>query len=239
MAGEAETVEQVATILKSNCRLELSNAAFDVGDSVKFLRKEHLITDMGVEVRVSPKYLEKICDLKKTRTSKTPCSAEMAARYRGAVGSFPYLSPDRPDCQWTIANLARSMSKPTWQMFKHACHLAEYLQCASDVCQVLKWTFPSRSCLDDRVLSREEAKFLQAKYKGERDLIESVSDSDWAGRYDRVSSSCGHVFLNGNAVFCLVRKQGETSLSSCEADLISCCSLLQRPSMCQRLSSTP
>ena len=104
MAGEAETMGQVATILKSNYKLELSDVAFDVGDSVKFLKKELLVTDMGVEVRVSPKYFKKICatlDLKKTRTRETPCSAErsqpdyseelseeMAARRRGAVGCF-------------------------------------------------------------------------------------------------------------------------------------------------------
>ena len=40
---------------------------------------------------------------------------------------------------------------------------------------------PGRSCLDDRVLSRSEAIALQQQHKGEADLIESVSDSDWAG----------------------------------------------------------
>ena len=122
-----------------------------------------------------------------------------------------------------IAN-GPAMSKPTWKMFRHACHLAKYLQCTADVCQVLKWTFPGRSCLADRVLSRGEARALQEENGGERDLIESVSDSDWAGHHDRVSSSCGHVFLNGNPVFCFVRKQGSISLSSREAELIACCS---------------
>ena len=240
MAGDEKTLRQVGSILKQKYKLELSDIAGAVGTSVKFLKKEMVITDMGMEVRVSPKYLEKICatlDLKKTRTRKTPCSSEisqpdttqelneeMASRYRGAVGSFLYLSPDRPDCQWTIAHLARAMSKPTWKMFKHACHLAEYLQCASESCQVVKWSYPGRSCLDDRALSREEAIALQKEHMGDHDLMEAVSDSDWAGHYDRISSSCGHIFLNGNMVHGFVRKQGAVSLSSCEAELISCVS---------------
>ena len=259
MAGEAETLEQVASILKSKYKLELSDVACDVGDMVKFLKKEMVITDIGVEVRVSSKYLEKICatlDLKRTRTRKTPCNAEisqpdyseelgedMASRYRGAVGSFLYLSPDRPDCQWSIAHLARSMSRPTWKMYKQACHLAEYLLCTTDVCQVLRWTFPGRSCLDDRVLSKGEAIALQKEHRDEHDLLESVSDSDWAGHHDRVSSSCGHIFFNGNPVFCFVRKQGAISLSSCEAELIACCSTaaeaLYLQHIIQTLSSAP
>ena len=208
---------------------------------------------------MSPKYLEKICaalDLKRTRTRRTPCSAEisqpddseelgeeMASRYRGAVGSFLYLSPDRPDCQWSIAHLARGMSKPTWKKYKQACHLAEYLLCTADVCQVLRWTFPGRSCLDDRVLSKGEAIALQKEHRDEHDLLESVSDSDWAGHHDRVSSSWGHIFFNGNPVFCFVRKQGAISLSSCEAELIACCSTaaeaLYPQHIIQTLSSAP
>ncbi|CAE7464486.1 GIP [Symbiodinium pilosum] len=47
MAGEADTMEHVASILKSKYKLELSDVACDVGDVVKFLKKELVITDMG------------------------------------------------------------------------------------------------------------------------------------------------------------------------------------------------
>ena len=117
------------------------------------------------------------------------------------------------------------MSRPTMKMFKHAVHLAEYLMNTKDAFQVFRWTYPGRSCLDDRVLSRSEAIALQEQHKGDPDLIEAVSDSDWAGHFDRVNSStCGHVYVNGGAVHCFVRKQGAISLSSCEAELIACCS---------------
>ena len=47
MAGEADTMEHVAGILKSKYKLELSDVACDVGDVVKFLKKELVIADMG------------------------------------------------------------------------------------------------------------------------------------------------------------------------------------------------
>ncbi|CAE7465273.1 unnamed protein product, partial [Symbiodinium sp. CCMP2592] len=153
----------------------------DVGESVKFLKKEFVITDLGVEIRVSGRYLEKIfgiLDIKRPRARKTPCSmeitqldysedcdGEMAAKYGGAIGGFLYSSPDRPDCQWTIAHLARAMSRPTVKMFKHAIHLAEYMMSTKDACQLFRWTYPRRSCLYDRVLSRSEARALRERLR--------------------------------------------------------------------------
>ena len=173
LGGEEYYLEKVRTLLERKYKLQVSDVAFNVGDAVKFLKKEFVITDVGIEVKVSAHYLEKIfgiLDIKRPRTRRTPCSAEitqpdesevcdeeMAGRYRGAIGGFLYLSPDRPDCQWAIAHLARAMSRPTMKMFKHAIHLAEYMMNTRDACQVFLWTYPGRSCLDDRVLSRSQA----------------------------------------------------------------------------------
>ena len=110
------------------------------------------------------------------------------------------------------------------KLYKHAIHLAEYLHCTRDVCQVLRWSYPGKSCLDERILSRSEAAQLQKEHLDRPDLMEAVSDSDWAGHYDRVSCTCGHIFLNGNVVYCFVRKQGAIALSSCEAELMAACS---------------
>ena len=167
---------KVGTLLERKYKLQVSDVAFNVNDAVKFLKKEFVITDVGIEVNVSAHYLEKIfgiLDIKRPRTGRTACSAEiaqpddsevcdeeMAGRYRGAIGGFLYLSPDRPDCQWAIAHLARAMSRPTMKMFKHAIHLAEYMMNTRDACQVFRWTYPGRSCLDDRVLSRSETMVL-------------------------------------------------------------------------------
>ncbi|CAE7229433.1 GIP, partial [Symbiodinium necroappetens] len=156
LGGEEYYLEKVRTLLERKYKLQVSDVAFNVCDAVKFLKKEFVITDVGIEVKVSAHYLEKIfgiLDIKRPRTRRTPCSAEitqpdesevcdeeMAGRYRGAVGGFLYLSPDRPDCQWAIAHLARAMSRPTMKMFKHAIHLAEYMMNTRDACQVFRWT---------------------------------------------------------------------------------------------------
>ncbi|CAE7728433.1 GIP [Symbiodinium sp. CCMP2592] len=177
-AGEDWILEKVKALLMQKYKLEVSDVAFNVGES-----------------------LEEICgilDIKRLRARKTPrsaeitqpeyseeCDGEMAVKYRGAICGFLYLSPDHPDCQWTIAHLARAMSRPTVKMFKHAVHLAEYMMSTKDACQVFRWMYPGRSCLDDRVLSRSGASVLQEQHKGDADLIESVSDSDWAGHFDR------------------------------------------------------
>ena len=106
----------------------------------------------------------------------------------------------------------------------------------------LAWTYPGRSSLDERKLSREEATRLRLEKSGEPDLVEGMSDSDWAGHWTRVSSTCGHVYVNGNARFCFVRKQGSISLSSCAAELMACCStaaeLLYVGHVIKTLSST-
>ena len=215
-------VDAVKHVLQQKYRLEVSNYMRNVGDSVKFLKKELIMVEEGIQLKLNPRYLEKICEslkLSGTRPRKTPCGPEIsqpdetelldevaASRYGAAIGSFLYLSPDRPDCQWTIGHLARSMSKPTKKMYKHACHLAEYLQCTKDVNLTMKWSY------------------LPVENIGEPDLLESFSDSDWAGHWDRISSTCGHLYFNGNVTFCFVRKQGCISLSSCEAELVACCS---------------
>ena len=176
MGGEQYYLDKVRTLLERKYKLQVSDVAFNVGDAVKFLKKEFVITDVEIEVNVSAHYLEKIfgiLDIKRPRTRRTACSAaitqpddsevcdeEMAGRYRGAIGGFLYLSPDRPDCQWAIAHFARAMSRPTMKMFKHAIHLAEYMVNTRDACQVFRWTYPGRSCLDDRVLSRSETMVL-------------------------------------------------------------------------------
>ena len=238
VGGTTEGLDAVKRVLQQKYKLEVSDYMRNVGDSVKFLKKELIMVEEGIQLKLNPRYLEKICEslkLSRTRPRKTPCGPSQpdetepldevaASRYRAAIGSFLYLSPDRPDCQWTIGHLARSMSKPTKKMYKHACHLAEYLQCTKDVNLTMKWSYPGRSALDERKLMRYEAQALQLEKAGEPDLLESFSDSDWAGHWDRISSTCGHLYFNGNVTFCFVRKQGCISLSSCEAELVACCS---------------
>ena len=75
--------------------------------------------------------------------------------------------------------------------------------------------------LDERQLSAAEVAQKQVASANEPVLIEVLTDSDWAGAADRISTSSCHVFVNGNLAYAFVRKQGCVSLSSCEAELVS------------------
>ena len=80
MAGEEKILNEVSDLLMQKYKLEVSEVAGDIGDTVKFLKKEFAITDAGVEIKVSTRYLERICgilDIKRPRTRKTPCSTQI------------------------------------------------------------------------------------------------------------------------------------------------------------------
>ena len=99
--------------------------------------------------------------------------------------------------------------------------LGEYLWHTRHYELTLRWTFPGRSMLDERQLSAAEVAQKQVASANEPVLIEVLTDSDWAGAADRISTSSCHVFVNGNLAYAFVRKQGCVSLSSCEAELVS------------------
>ena len=53
---------------------------------------------------------------------------EEITRYRSVVGCLMYLAGERPDAQFSIQSLARSMAKPTQQAWKNAWRVCSYLQ---------------------------------------------------------------------------------------------------------------
>ena len=139
------------------------------------------------------------------------CKSLRHQKFRGAIGSLLYVSPERPDAQFAIACLARSMSKPTKQAWRHLYALAENLWRTKHYKLLLRWTFPGRSVLDERTLTAAEIAQKQVSNKSVPMLIECLTDSDWAG----------HIFCNGNLAYAFVRKQGCMSLSSCESELVA------------------
>ena len=54
---------------------------------------------------------------------------------------------------------------------------------------------------------------------GSGHLIEAISDASWAGERDRKSISAMCVYLNGNLIYAVNKRQKCITLSSCEADL--------------------
>ena len=237
LGGLPSSVDAVVKVLETKYKVQVSDAVSKPGDSLKFLKKDLTVTSEGLVVSLDHKYIDRVCDLVgvvNPKHRKIPCSQEIlsddnspelpveqASKFRGAIGSLLYVSPERPDVQFAIACLARCMSKPTQKAWQQLYVLAEYLWHTKHYELTLKWTYPGRSMLDERLLSTAEIAQKQISCANEPMLIEIFTDSDWAGAVDRISTSSCHVFVNGNLAYAFVRKQGCISLSSCEAELVA------------------
>ena len=237
LGGLPSSVDAVVKVLETKYKVQVSDAVSKPGDSLKFLKKDLTVTSEGLVVSLDHKYIDRVCDLVgvvNPKRRKIPCSQEIlsddnspelpveqASKFRGAIGSLLYVSPERPDVQFAIACLARCMSKPTQKAWQQLYVLAEYLWHTKHYELTLKWTYPGRSMLDERLLSTAEIAQKQISCANEPMLIEIFTDSDWAGAVDRISTSSCHVFVNGNLAYAFVRKQGCISLSSCEAELVA------------------
>ena len=237
LRGLPHAVDAVVEVLEKKYKVQVSDPVSKPGDSLKFLKKDITVTKDGLVISLDDKYLSKLCELlniTNPRHRRVPCtqdilgrdespelSAAQASVYRAAIGSLLYISPERPDAQFAIGALARCMSRPTKKAWSQLYMLGEYLWHTRHYELTLRWTFPGRSMLDERQLSAAEVAQKQVASANEPVLIEVLTDSDWAGAADRISTSSCHVFVNGNLAYAFVRKQGCVSLSSCEAELVS------------------
>ena len=237
LGGLPAGVDAVVEVLEKKYKVQVSDVVCKPGDSLRFLKKEFTVTDEGLEITLDPKYIDRVCELLNVvnpKRRRVPCSQDILSRddsdplsesqtskFRGAIGSLLYVSPERPDAQFAIACLARSMSKPTKQAWRHLYALADYLWHTKHYKLLLRWTFPGRSVLDERTLTAAEIAQKQVSNKSVPMLIECLTDSDWAGAADRISTSSCHIFCNGNLAYAFVRKQGCISLSSCESELVA------------------
>eukprot|EP00435_Cladocopium_sp_Y103_P028418 s2167_g7.t1 len=138
----------------------------------------------------------------------TPLNAADVSHYRSVVGMLMYLSRDRPDCMFTIKELAGRMSSPTLTSLQHLRKIVGYLKQTGDV--GIKLIHPSPGHGKLKVTSDRHW------------ILETYSDSDWMGnRVHRRSTSCAVHVVNGNYVFSSSRTQKAVALSSCEAELYS------------------
>ncbi|CAE7362239.1 unnamed protein product [Symbiodinium sp. CCMP2456] len=237
LGGLPHSVDAVVEVLEKRYKVQVSDPVSKPGDSLKFLKKDLTVTRDGLVIRLDEKYLNKVCEhlnITNPRHRRVPCTQDIlgkddspelpvaqASLFRAAIGSLLYISPERPDAQFAIGALARCMSRPTKKAWDQLRTLGEYLWHTRHYELTLKWTFPGRSMLDERQMSAAEVAQKQVESANEPMLIEVLTDSDWAGAADRISTSSCHVFVNGNLAYSFVRKQGCISLSSCEAELVS------------------
>ena len=107
-------------------------------------------------MRPDPKHVEeltKICNAIFGKPKKTPCRSDVAeidqsdelddariTNYRSIVGKLMYIFGERPDAQYGIHCLAKSMTTPTVQSLKHAKQMVCYVAGTRDYGVKLKYT---------------------------------------------------------------------------------------------------
>ena len=111
-APKSWVLEHFIPIVESEFECTWSIAEHD-GDSVHFLKREHVVTPSGVVIRSQPELYRKMCEVlgvDQHKTSRTPCSKEIikpanskplddehTSRFRTAIGIAMYVSADRSD----------------------------------------------------------------------------------------------------------------------------------------------
>ena len=123
----------------------------DEDHCVSFLKRFHHWhnTSQRLILQPHPKHLKKLFDvmgLNPTRTnarstpmpsagiqadlSAEPLDFERAAKYKAAVGILLYMSPDLPECHFSIKTVSQAMSSPGKEAWRLLLHLCRYLiQC--------------------------------------------------------------------------------------------------------------
>ena len=124
-------------------------------------------------------------------------SIEDASSYRQITARLNYLAPDRPDIQYSVKEVCKSMSNPTTACWQKLTRIGRYLV-----------AHPRMRTLFDFV-------------KGDiRPSLLGCSDSDWAGdKATRKSTSAGVICVGNHWLKSWAKHQKIIALSSGEAEL--------------------
>ena len=199
------------TELKKFLTLSLEGP-FSAGESFVHLKRKRVITEDGVWIAPSDSHLKKLLELtglnwkstgRETPQTKdlsgtegSPLSAEDSTLCRSIIGILMYLANDRPDIQFTVNELAGTMSKPTKESLEVAKHLTRYL-----------------------LRTREYGLFFTRSWEDTDDLV-VWSDSDWAGdKKTRKSRTAAHLMWGGCLLYSYTRRQTVVAQSSAEAEM--------------------
>ena len=209
--GPGNAPWEVMTELKKFLTLSLEGP-FSAGESFVHLKRKRVITEDGVWIAPSDSHLKKLLELtglnwkstgRETPQTKdlsgtegSPLSAEDSTLCRSIIGILMYLANDRPDIQFTVNELAGTMSKPTKESLEVAKHLTRYL-----------------------LRTREYGLFFTRSWEDTDDLV-VWSDSDWAGdKKTRKSRTAAHLMWGGCLLYSYTRRQTVVAQSSAEAEM--------------------
>ena len=204
---------------------------FTIGEKFNYLKRQFDIREEGVVISCDTKHYEVLGDQmdsysKRYRTTPlTPAfnkrdespklDPEESTKYRSAVGRMMYMASERPDAQYAIQTLAKSMSAPTKAAWGRAWHVASYLMGTCLWGILIAKSSKGQSVLDVREKDEVET-------ENERHLLEVITDADYAGnKDDRKSTTSFQVFLDGSLIESKVRSQKSIALSSGESEFVA------------------
>ena len=223
-APKSWVLEQFIPTVEAEFECTWSIAEHD-GDSVQFLKREHMVTPSGVVIRSQPELCHKMCEvlgIAPQKSSKTPCSKEIikptdakpldedqTSKFRTAIGIAMYVSADRSYASFAIRSLSQRLTNPSVADRKAAQKLGAYLRATEGYGILIAPRDVGTSILEPEGYSNAS--------RGH--LLEVFSDADWSGSQMNRRSMSGAVFyLDGAAVFASCRGQKCVSLSSCESE---------------------
>ena len=172
------------------------------------------------------KYIEKLVQLVGLQDKKARATPELAvadgstkelvgarrSNYATAVGILLYISPDRPDAQHCIRELASHLVRPAESQYRQLEHLTCYLKGTAECAVRLPKNTLGRSVLKPNVEEDQQP---------EEHLVEIFTDSDWGGnKTTRKSVSVAHLYWNGTLIHTLTWTQNAVALSSSEAEYV-------------------
>ena len=211
--------------IEGPCRLD--------SGSCRFLKRAYEGHGSYICVKQEPKYVQKILEVLGLQNASSkptvwpsgmspqsddeePLSAEEHSIFRSCTGIILYISPDRPEVQHASRRLSSKASAPCKQDLRCLKHVARYLKGTMDHETRFSATCPGRSFLNEQSGIGEHSSFEV------ENLIETVSDADFASGDDRKSTTGFCIFLNGIPVYSTSRRQQVIALSSMESELYAC-----------------
>ena len=122
-------------------------------------------------------------------------------------------SPNRPDAQHCIRELASHLVRPTESQYRQLEHLTCYLKGSAGYAVRFPKTTRGQSVLKPK---------LEENQQPEEHLLEIFTDSDWGGnKTTRKSVSVAHLYWNGTLIYTLTRTQKAVALSSREPEYVA------------------
>ena len=230
MVGKEQSLRDYVKHLQSKGWNIEEKGPFRMGDKFHYLKREFRLGRDCCDIRCDYKQYESLAedtDVYKKAYRKTPMDQSFAkkdespeldgqdiTKFRSVVGRLMYLAGERPDCQFAIQTLARSMAKPTQQAWKCAFHVCSYTQGTMGFGVRIGNRQKGQSVMDVREGDEVEAK--------EEHLIEVITDADYAGnRNDRKSTTSFQIFIDGNLMESRARAQKSVALSSGESEFVA------------------